>query len=490
MYIDPRKINLQNAAGMQLVELIRELGDAIGSLPYDETPTMAGTGSAGECIEYARGDHQHPSDTSKLDVSDGERIENEALGAYPVNSASGDAVNIKDSAGLNANKVVISIEPVQAGSGDPAPDNVRTISGWVGANLYKTGKNIVNISDYETQSSTNIRDSVNAILDTVKYAANTRYIIGFTVNTEDTEHYFGVQCGYSDGTSEYLWIHNRTNNYDYVITSANKSIIWLGLAYDSVFNLSISDFWMMAYPDGDEYEEYDGEIITVSFGSEVGTVYGGTLDITNGTLTITHVLITKNTGDMNNDELYPGWKDAGVRELVGENLNTIYREQIMNIGTVFGVNTTYSFDTLILPTATYEKNQTQWIEAAQDVQIAVPLTVPIVYQLTPVDIETIAGTNNIWCNCGETSVTYKANVNNYIDNKINAISSMLEKIITANIESEMKATTNYTAGDLIIANGKLYKASSNIASDATLTVGTNVTATTIAAELASISVGG
>lgn len=31
---------------------------------------------------------------------------------------------------------VIGIEPVQSGTGDPSPDNVRPISGWTGANIY------------------------------------------------------------------------------------------------------------------------------------------------------------------------------------------------------------------------------------------------------------------------------------------------------------------------------------------------------------------
>ena len=32
-------------------------------------------------------------------------------------------------------RLVVGIEPVQAGSGDPSPDNIRPISGWTGANI-------------------------------------------------------------------------------------------------------------------------------------------------------------------------------------------------------------------------------------------------------------------------------------------------------------------------------------------------------------------
>ena len=37
--------------------------------PSDATPAMDGTGAAGTATAYARGDHVHPSDTSKLDAS-------------------------------------------------------------------------------------------------------------------------------------------------------------------------------------------------------------------------------------------------------------------------------------------------------------------------------------------------------------------------------------------------------------------------------------
>ena len=36
------------------------------------------------------------------------------------------------------------IEPVQSGSGDPSPSNVRPITGWTGATLTRCGKNLIN----------------------------------------------------------------------------------------------------------------------------------------------------------------------------------------------------------------------------------------------------------------------------------------------------------------------------------------------------------
>ena len=63
----------------------------------------------------------------------------------------------------------------------------------------------------------------------------------------------------------------------------------------------------------------------------------------------------------------------------------------------------------------------------------------------------------------------------------------MELIVTANHEDEMKASKAYSAGDLLIVNGTLYKATTSIANGAALTVGTNVSATTVANELAALA---
>lgn len=71
-YVDPKKLDLQDAAGMQLVEIIRGLGEGAGGdvpSPYDGTPEMDGAASAGNSSEFSRGNHRHPHDSSKADVT-------------------------------------------------------------------------------------------------------------------------------------------------------------------------------------------------------------------------------------------------------------------------------------------------------------------------------------------------------------------------------------------------------------------------------------
>jgi hypothetical protein len=74
-----------------------------------------------------------------------------------------------------------------------------------------------------------------------------------------------------------------------------------------------------------------------------------------------------------------------------------------------------------------------------------------------------------------------------VDSQISALQKMMELMLTSAREATMTASANYTTGTLIVACGALYKATTAISSGASLVVGTNITPTTIAAELAALA---
>ena len=107
------------------------------------------------------------------------------------------------------------------------------------------------------------------------------------------------------------------------------------------------------------------------------------------------------------------------------------------------------------------------------------LATPLTYQLTPQQLTTLLGTNHIWADTGDVTLEYRADTKTYIDNAIAKSQTATRSLITG-IEASMTATQNYTAGALIIVGDDLYKATANIASGGTLTVGTNVSKITLA----------
>ena len=63
-----------------------------------------------------------------------------ALGAYPTDTVSGAVASFADGGdSLPVKDLTIGIEPVQSGSGDPSPTNIRPISGWTRANINANG---------------------------------------------------------------------------------------------------------------------------------------------------------------------------------------------------------------------------------------------------------------------------------------------------------------------------------------------------------------
>lgn len=61
-----------------------------------------------------------------------------------IKTVSGALIHITDALAKPLKKLVVNLEPVQSGSGDPAPDNVRPITGWTGANVYRSGADTSN----------------------------------------------------------------------------------------------------------------------------------------------------------------------------------------------------------------------------------------------------------------------------------------------------------------------------------------------------------
>lgn len=137
------------------------------------------------------------------------------------------------------------------------------------------------------------------------------------------------------------------------------------------------------------------------------TIYGGTAFPLEGRALVEYVLWTKNTASMNNAQNYPGWMNAGIRNLLGAEVDRNFYNQIINIGKVFGVNTKFTNDILFLPKTSYQLTQDEWIALALDVQFAIPLATPIEIPIDPITVQTLIGDNTIWTDTnGENAVKY------------------------------------------------------------------------------------
>lgn len=176
----------------------------------------------------------------------------------------------------------------------------------------------------------------------------------------------------------------------------------------------------------DQLKGQDGILYMFNFESNIGKVYNGRYNALTGKLFIDSVLVTKRCVDMDNSEVRPGWRNSGIREILGEGVDTVYTNQILNIGTSFGVDTTGENDLLYLGLEQYGMRQQAWINTEINVQILVPLSTPIEYDVASIEIATGLGRNRFSANTGNIlSITYPCDTKLYIDHKIAELQALV-----------------------------------------------------------------
>jgi len=164
------------------------------------------------------------------------------------------------------------------------------------------------------------------------------------------------------------------------------------------------------------------------------TVYGGTYDWTKGELTVTHKLFSLRVADMNNSEDYPGWNNVeGLSDCIPNNTtNMAPFDWISSItskksgGNAVSCNTKEYTDgsgarkILIIARSAIPLSQSEWKAQYPDlvIQVVLPLLEPKTFQLTPREIIAITGGGILSSDCGNTSVTFQAELKKYVDKKI------------------------------------------------------------------------
>lgn len=239
----------------------------------------------------------------------------EALSAYIVETETGSIASFTDGADdVPVKDLQVAIEPVQSGSGDPSPENIRPISGWTGANV--------------------------------------------TVN-------------------------------------------------DDVFS--------------------------IDFPTEAGTVYGGTLDVTTGVLTVDRAMV--DLGDQNwqydTSTEHPSFWAYGLGTLIkpvpdnntkGNIICTMYKTITANEG-FSGTETIGACLNTSPRFIIYDPNYSSvsaFKTAVTGQKLVYELNTPQTYQLTPQEVSTVLGQNNIFADTGNVTVQYRADTKLYIDKVLSA----------------------------------------------------------------------
>ena len=276
-------------------------------------------------------------------------------------TVSGNSVTFAAAAAGRPVDTVVHIEPVQSGSGDPSPSNVRPITGWTGAKVTRTGKNLLNWGEA-------VIGSINSATG-AEMAATSRVRSGYIPALPGLTYIMSCETG-QDIIPYFVVFYNE--NRERISDTSTSSVFtvpnsarWMRLVFrksnssDAFTAEELSGFHVQLEI-GDTATSFQafGSAYTISFGS-AGTVYGGTLDVARGLLTVTHGLIASY-----NEETLPGaWISDRDVYAAGTNPTT-------------------------------------------GAQVVYELSAPAVYQLTPQQMTALLGTNTVWADCGSVDVTH------------------------------------------------------------------------------------
>jgi hypothetical protein len=234
---------------------------------------------------------------------------------------------------------------------------------------------------------------------------------------------------------------------------------------------------------GEAFEPVLSQLIHITFPTTAGTVYGGTLDVTTGVLTVDRAIKTINGGTSESWGPYDyagglmilfssaSWikaRSAFICDNYGY-LENVYDNMYANRYSVCG---NHSSGQLFFrrPYAGFDftvENWKSWL-ASNPITIAYIIKEPITYSLTPTEVEMLLGDNNVWADTGDSTVTYRADTKLYIQ-KINAPT-----------DDDMIADAQIASGRYFIVGGNLYRSTTTIPAGDAINPGSNCILTNLA----------
>ena len=323
---------------------------------------------------------------------------------YAVKQELGDIVSFNSLDEL-AIRPVTYIEPVQEGSGDASPSNVRPISGWDSVNAWAAGKNLANAYLWNTEF-------VEALVSLV---AGQTYTL--SVANSPSGLYFADAA---NANINYALVYG-SKTLTYV---AEKTGVYRVRAYYADGTASLDcKLQLEAGFAATTYVPYQGQTLTADLPE---TVYGGALDWTTGVLTVDWGFVELNGAETWSEDTNAPWAGANGKGF-HTNLSSNYGQTVAvpvcsayngisryNVNTssdnsvcIAGSGNEVCFVKTTFATVDEWKAHLAGLKAAgTPVQVAYKLATPYTIQLTPQQLTALNGTNNVWSNCGTTEVTY------------------------------------------------------------------------------------
>ena len=382
-----------------------------------------------------------------------------------VTTASGTIASFRAPESKPFTSLKVYFSPIQNGSGDPSPSNVRDISGRTEVQVKHCGKNLINLKYEYDQGGTNRESVIDGVTFSVQpdgsiiangtATSRSTYYIHMSNNMIPAGKYYYSLGDYSSfqGAS-FIWDDRSTvravpkqwNGTTSATSRSNANIqvlfpddykpseMVIGIRYNQGKTAN-NDHW---YPwvinntensDNVTWEPYSGETISINWSSEASEAYAGYVDIVSGELVVTHKKTRCTQHAFSSVRSDDGTKLIAALWLP-EDAACLYNSEldktchVSNIAKNGGastvqdgspsfitwhddnVSTTRPYILIYTSSADYSTPQEMESYMMENFEVVYQLAVPLRYNLTPHQIQTLIGRNNIWSNASSVEVAY------------------------------------------------------------------------------------
>lgn len=309
--------------------------------------------------------------------------------------------------------------------------NVCPITGWTGAKVTRTGKNLFNKEKL-------IHGQIALTLRYGAYGQDE-----YNSNTPNRDCFLSAGdytfslSGANSTAAETLAVYDETGTRLKLVY--NNKIISFTVPVDGYVRITFVigtqnfvswdnyDIQLERGSTATTYEPYQGSTYDITFPAEAGTVYGGTLDVITGVLTVDKAIIDLGTLTyVYRDNLGGGAFSATISTPTSPNFPKVkwagicskykYEGTYSNLNNLNrGIGYVFNIDVMVKDTAVTVDDASVMKASLDGVMLCYEIATPITYTLTPQEIRTLLGTNNIWADTGDTAVTYPADTKTFIE---------------------------------------------------------------------------
>ena len=331
---------------------------------------------------------------------------------------------------------------IEKGTEDPSSwtpySNICPITGWENVKVTRAGKNLIESVYVGVIDNTTGQPELasNGITDFIRVKASATYSLS-TITASQAIRFFEydknknfLRTATSLASASGVVTYSTASDTEYLRLKGSSSVLVPGGNYQLELGSTATD-----------YEPYTAAEVTIPLGS---TVYGGTLDVSTGVLTVEKVKHVASLSDSTG--LYQAGTNAnrvGIQlpdsplTAISERLNIISNiakastavlssatQAVGDCCMYSGGSDTFSTAVFGVPkTASSAANALAWL-VDQGCEFVYELATPTIALLTAQQVTTLLGQNNIFADAGNVDVTYVADTKKYIAKMIaNALNS-------------------------------------------------------------------